>query len=467
MTFAGLGNYFLAAAMLASGAGVFFAIWAGRRRSSVACRLAGAALHAITIILTLTSAILMRAIFRNDFSIDYVARHSDVALPLQYKIAAFWGGHEGSLLLWTWLMAVMCSMAIRFKRKDSATDQAPVVALMSGVCWFFCLIMLFVANPFKIMEIVPPDGVGLNPLLQHPAMVAHPVLLFIGYAACVIPFAQFIGALIAGRTDRDWIASVRRWMACAWLFLTSGIILGAWWAYVELGWGGYWGWDPVENASLFPWFTATAAMHSLIAYQYRQRLKIFSAILVPLTLVLCIFGTYMTRTGLVASVHAFPDTGVGAMFMLMMLAITVVSVGAILWRRNLLKSKPLERLYSTDGGMLGASTVMTVMLAVTLLGTLYSVIFKPFVTIAKVQGPEFYNRSVLPIALFMGLMMGFAPMLRFAGRGGKKWRILIPVVGLHICFIWIDRLTWGGAFTRPLIVVRSWTISSAAIVAFI
>ncbi|MHC4716596.1 MAG: cytochrome c biogenesis protein CcsA, partial [Planctomycetota bacterium] len=246
MTHAAAGNYTLALAVLASGGGALAAISAGKYDSLRLLRVARWSIHAVTGLFAVACLALLAAILRDDFSLTYVVGYSERALPVGYKISALWAGHQGSLLLWALLMAATASVAVTFARRDRLEHTAPAIGLLSMICGLFAVLLLFTSNPFELGKLLVPDGEGMNPMLQDPAMIVHPPMLFLGYAGATIPFAFALGALIAGRSDRDWIRPVRNWMVMSWLFLTIGIALGAWWAYVELGWGGYWAWDPVE-----------------------------------------------------------------------------------------------------------------------------------------------------------------------------------------------------------------------------
>ena len=347
-------------------------------------------------------------------------------VPTGYKLAALWAGQEGSLLLWAWLLAGLAALAVCLRRKDAPHHQAPAVAILAAICAAFAAMLLFAANPFQLGHLVPADGEGLNPLLQNPAMAAHPPMLFLGYAALAVPMATFLAALISGRRDRAWVASAQRWAVGAWLFLTVGILLGAQWAYVELGWGGYWAWDPVENASLLPWLTTTALLHCLIAQQRTGgMLKAWGAGLAISSFLLCIFGTYLTRSGVVASVHSFPRSPIGWFFLVMLVAGSVGSAGVMVWRRGLLNSdRRIEGLLSREGAFLAASALLVVMMLATLAGTIFPVLAKPFTHRPVTVGPEFYNTVVLPMGLALAALMALAPLLgpaEGATRPGRRF----------------------------------------------
>ena len=274
------------------------------RRAGIACWVA----------VTVAAVALVMAAFGNDFSVAYILHHSNRDLPIQYKFAALWSGQEGSLLLWAWLLASYgLVMRMRYKVDPQLTAYASVI--VAAVQVFFLLLINFAAHPFGlVVGNIPPDGNGLNPLLQYPEMVIHPPMLYLGYVGVTAPFAFALGALIMKYPGEKWIHITRRWTMVTWLFLTCGIFLGAHWAYEVLGWGGYWGWDPVENASLLPWLTMTAFLHSVMMQEKRGMMKMWNMWLIFTTFLLAIFGTFLTRSGVVSSVHAFAQSGIGIWF---------------------------------------------------------------------------------------------------------------------------------------------------------
>lgn len=436
MTVYDIGNYSLSLAVLAGAIAVFAAIAAVRFDSSWWARAARRAVHAVTALLTVASQALTLAIVGNDFRVDYVVRYSERALPLGYKLAAFWAGQEGSLLLWAWMLAVMASFAVDKRRDDRISRQAPALGILAAAGGTFAALMLFAANPFRLnamfrlTQVVRPDGLGLNPMLQDPGMIIHPPILFLGYAALTVPFALALGALLADRSDRQWVASARRWALAGWLFLTAGIILGAQWAYVELGWGGYWGWDPVENASLLPWFAATGLIHSLILYQRRGMLKGWSVVLAGLTFLLCIFATYLTRSGIIASVHAFPKSSVGWFFLGMLVVILGFSIAVIIWRRWRLKSEhPLQRLFSREVAFLAVNVLLMIMMLATMIGTMFPIISSAFTDKPVILDAKFYNSVVVPMGLLLAALMGLAPLLGLTRAAGLIERLIVPLIG--------------------------------------
>jgi cytochrome c-type biogenesis protein CcmF len=427
-----LGNVALVAALVAAAAGLLAAMVAGRFGSARALKVARGSLVTIFGAFTLSSLALVGALVDSDFRLDYVSRFTERALPVGYKLAAFWAGQEGSLMLWGWLIAAMAVIAMVVAWKKTDVEQAVTTGTLAVVCGFFAALMLFAANPFTVADHVPADGHGLNPMLQDPGMIAHPPLLFLGYAGFTIPFAMMFGALRAGRRDNQWVADIRRWTLAAWLFLTVGILLGAQWAYVELGWGGYWAWDPVENASLLPWLTGTALLHSIMVQQQRGMLKVWNPILVALTFVLCVFGTYVTRSGIVDSVHTFGKSLVGTFFLAFLWAVIGASAGLILARRRLLKPEhAVETVWGREGAFVAINVLLLVMTAVTTIGTVFPVISKAFTGKSVSVSQPFYNKTVVPVGVCLMALMAVGPLLTY-GKGAPanfKKHVTAPLVG--------------------------------------
>src|SRR5215813_12821327 len=270
-------------------------------------------------LVVLASGVLVYAMMTGDFRFAYVASHSNRSMPVLYKFAAWWGGQEGSLLFWSFLLSTYSSIVVFTNRRKHRDMMPYVTGILMTVQTFFLILNNFVANPFKLLAVdklitAVPDGNGLSPLLQYPAMIIHPVMLYLGYVGFTVPFAFAMATLITEQAGEKWIATTRRWTMVTWLFLSIGIMLGARWAYAVLGWGGYWGWDPVENASLMPWLTGTAFLHSVMMQEKRGMMKVWNMVLIFSTFFLCIFGTFMTRSGIVSSVHAFAQSDIGKYF---------------------------------------------------------------------------------------------------------------------------------------------------------
>ncbi|MGN6369246.1 MAG: heme lyase CcmF/NrfE family subunit [Phycisphaerae bacterium] len=407
-----LGDYSLSAAMLTAIALLLAAVsfYRTRNQGLVRCIHWGTAL--IAILLTVSSWGLLQALLHDNFALNYVAQHSERSLGLAYKAAAFWAGQEGSLLLWAWMLSVMAAvMAFRARRDDTA-ETVISLTTMAVVTGFFVCVMIFAGNPFAPAATPTSEGEGLNPLLQNFAMVAHPPMLFLGYAGFTAPFALLLAALLTGNANSQWLANARPWMLFAWISLTVGILLGAQWAYVELGWGGYWAWDPVENASLLPWLTGTALLHSAKLQTTRGLFKRWTASLTAISFFLCILGTWLTRSGVIQSVHAFEASSIGTFFLVFLALITFVSIAAILTRLELLNAPfPLTNLATRDGLFLGANVLLLVMAALTLLGTLYPLLSRGVSDTPITVGAPFYNKVVLPMALALTFLMALAPIL--------------------------------------------------------
>ncbi|MGE5609529.1 MAG: heme lyase CcmF/NrfE family subunit [Bacillota bacterium] len=416
-----LGNYSLCVAVLMAVVSLLVSLAAVRLGSPGIRRTARWGILSLAILLTVSCIVLLQSLISSDFRLAYVAHYTERALPMGYKVAAFWAGQEGSLLLWAWLLAIMSVIFVIRHRKQEGSEYAVATGTLAAVLGFFAALLLFAANPFDQSPSPVADGHGLNPLLQNVGMIAHPPTLFIGYAGFTIPFALLVGVLITGRLGTDWIARARPWALVSWLFLGVGIALGAQWAYVELGWGGYWAWDPVENASLLPWLTGTALLHSNIGQRQRGMFKRWNAVLVAGTFLLCIFGTYITRSGVVQSVHGFGESLVGTFFLVFLFLTTLLSIGFILWRWPALKpEKRIEGWISREGGFLTANILLVTMMILTLLGTMLPVISRVLAGQSVSANQASYNRMVLPLALVLFATMGVAPLLPYGRIVGKK-----------------------------------------------
>jgi cytochrome c-type biogenesis protein CcmF len=415
-----IGEFALSLAILAAMGAVLASIAAVRFQTDRLLTASKALLGSFAGLLTIAIASLAAAMIACDFRIAYVGHYTERALPIGYKLAAVWAGQEGSLLLWGWLLAVLCTIFAVSRRDLRGGEGSAVFATLGIVCAFFAAMLLFAANPFKLNEVVPADGHGLNPLLQDPAMIAHPPILFLGYAGYTIPFALLIGALVTGRKDNLWLAGTRRWLLASWLFLTAGILLGAQWAYIELGWGGYWAWDPVENASLLPWLTGTALLHSIMAQQHRGMFKKWNASLIAASFILCIFGTYLTRSGVIQSVHAFGESLIGTFFLGFLIFAAVASFVLLALRRREMRSEnELEGVVGRECAFLATNALLVGMMLVTLLGTLFPLISRVIAGREVAVDGKFYNKVVAPMGLLLMALMAVGPMLTY-GEGAAK-----------------------------------------------
>jgi cytochrome c-type biogenesis protein CcmF len=355
---------------------------------------------------------LVYSVFTNDFSITYILEHSNRALPAPYKFAALWSGQEGSLLLWAWLLGTY-GFVLRLTHKTDVKLYAYAGTILAAVQVFFLAVVNFAAPPFSLLKgAIPDDGNGLNPLLQYPEMVIHPPMLYLGYVGFTVPFAFALGALMMRYPGEKWIKITRVWTLVTWLFLTCGIFLGMHWAYAVLGWGGYWGWDPVENASFMPWLTGTAFLHSVMMQERKGMMKSWNVWLIFSTFLLTLLGTLLTRAGLVSSVHAFAQSSIGSWFYTFMLMVLAVCIFSYVLQRNHLKSdQHVESLVSRESSFLFNNLVLLVACFVILWGTLFPILSE-YVQGSKVTvGAPFYNRVAIPIGLFLLFLTGVGPLL--------------------------------------------------------
>ncbi len=390
---------------------------------------------------TAASAILLHAILTDNFSFNYVASRSNADLDLLYKIAAWWGGQEGSLLFWSWIAATYSFVAVYSGRKRHRSMISYVVATMSATQAFFLGLVAFEANPFQVIMSGPqitavPDGQGLNPLLQHPMMAIHPPMLYLGYVGFTVPFAFALASLITRQPGERWIHTTRVWTMVTWLFQSIGILLGARWAYVVLGWGGYWGWDPVENASLLPWLTGTAFLHSVMMQEKKGMMKVWNIVLISATFFLCIFGTMMTRGGLVSSVHAFAESEIGAYFvwyLVIGIAVTAYLIGS---RLEYLRSEAdLDSVVSRESSFLFNNVVLLASCFAVLWGTLFPVISEYFTGDKITVGAPFFNKVNVPIGLFLLFLTGVGPLFAWRRTSAESLRrnFLWPAVSGLVC----------------------------------
>jgi cytochrome c-type biogenesis protein CcmF len=396
----------LAAYSLVAG---ILALWFGQERLSESSRRAGIA---VWVAVTTAAVALVISAFRNDFSVAYILSHSNRDLPAPYKFAALWSGQEGSLLFWAFLLSTY-ALVLRVRHKVDVRLVAYASVILAAVQVFFLLLVNFAANPFALTQgAIPLDGNGLNPLLQYPEMVIHPPMLYLGYVGMTVPFAFALGALIMRYPGEKWIHITRRWTMVTWLFLTVGIFLGAHWAYSVLGWGGYWGWDPVENASLLPWLTGTAFLHSVMMQEKRGMLKVWNMWLIFATFMLSIFGTFLTRSGVVSSVHAFAQSSIGTWFVIFLGVIFCVCLVAFLKNRSYLKSEhQLESLVSRESSFLFNNLLLLVACFTVLWGTLFPVLSEWVQGTKVTVGPPFFNRVMIPTALLLLMLTALGPLL--------------------------------------------------------
>jgi cytochrome c-type biogenesis protein CcmF len=393
------------------------------------------AAYGATALTCFASAVMWFAILADDYSIKYVQRHSDASMPWYYKLTAFWGGLDGSILWWVLLLALFSSLAIWVNR-DRHRELIPwVTAILFTVIGFFLFLIIFEKRPFDIfLTAAPRVGKGLNPLLQNPYMATHPPSLYLGFVSATVPFAFGLAALITGNLDDTWIASTRRWVIVSWYFLSQGLILGSLWAYEELGWGGYWGWDPVENAGFLPWLTSTAFLHSIMIQERRGMLKVWNVCLVITTFLLTIVGTFMTRSGIVQSVHAFgQDNELAVIFLLFIGAVSVFSFGFVIYRLPLLRGRnELDSWVSREFAFLVNNWILLSAAFFVLVATLFPTLSE-WVTGERITvGPPFFTRWMTPIGLTLLFLTGVGPLIawRKASTENLKTQFAWPAVAL-------------------------------------
>ena len=377
----------------------------------------------------IAGAALLHALVIHDFSYAYVAHYSSSTLPLHYLIAALWGGQAGSLLFWLLVLTSMSAVVV-LQNRDQHRELMPyVTATMMVVALFFLSMVNFITPPFEKLAFAPAEGRDLNPLLQNYWMTIHPPSLYTGFVGCTIPFAFAISALATGRLNDVWITTTRRWTLLAWFFLSLGNLFGAEWAYLVLGWGGYWAWDPVENAAFMPWLTCTAFLHSVMIQEKKSMLKVWNMVLVILTFLLTIFGTFLTRSGVISSVHSFTQSGLGPFFLGFLAVMAVISFGLLFWRLPMLRSdNELDSVISRETAFLLNNLILVGIAFATFWGTVFPVISEAVRGVKITVGPPFFNKVNAPLGLFLLFLTGVGPVIawRRATARNLQRNFLIP-----------------------------------------
>src|SRR5215212_8009996 len=430
---ASLGTFLLLASFVTCSYAAVVSVVGARRRSRRLVESGIGAFYLICALMTGATAVIIYAFLTGDYSIKYVAHYSDSVQPLFYKITSYWGGLDGSIMFWVFLLSVFGSLAVYVNRERHRELIPYVVATISTVNMFFLFLMVIHKNPFTTyLTASPGDGEGLNPLLQNFYMAIHPPSLYTGFVGMTIPFAFGIAALVTGHLDDSWLRAVRRWTMFSWLFLSFGLTLGMIWAYEELGWGGYWAWDPVENAALLPWFTATAFLHSVMVQERRSMLRVWNVTLVIVTFFLTIFGTFMTRSGVVQSVHAFGDDPVLArLFIGFMVVILTVSFGLLIWRLPLLKARnELDSWLSREAAFLVNNWVMLFAALFVLFGTMFPTLSEAVTGNRLTVAGAFFNKWMTPVGLILLMLTGVGPLLawRRSSFANIAPQFLVPVI---------------------------------------
>ena len=369
-------------------------------------------IYALALILTVAFVILEVAFITNNFAYDTVAGNSSLTTPVFYRAAAMWGSQQGSLLLWVWLLSIWSSLAV-FLTRNRLREVVPyAVAVLLGFGAFFTSLLVFFVTPFALTSPAPANGVGLDPLLRNPAMMIHPPMLYSGYTFFTIPFAFAVGALITRRVDADWILVTRRFALASWLFLGIGVLLGARWAYYEIGWGGYWGWDAVENAALMPWLISTAFLHSIMIQEKRGMLKIWNASLVLAASTLAILGTFLVRSGILNSIHAFGASTLGVPFVILIGVMVAGSIYLVVSRREVLRSEhQLDSLLSREAAFMLNNMVLVALTFVIFWGTFFPLISQALTGTQRLVGPPWFDRYTVPLALILVLLSGIGPII--------------------------------------------------------
>src|SRR4051794_714042 len=409
-----LGTFFLLSSFVVAAYAFAASIAGARRRSWRLVESGVGAFYLVAALMAAASAVLVHAFVTDNYTIKYVQHYSDAAQPLAYKIASYWGGLDGSIMFWVFLLGVFGSIAVRVNKERHRELIPYVVATIAATEMFFIFLMVVHNNPFStFLATAPTQGKGLNPLLQNFYMAIHPPSLYVGFVAMTIPYAFGMAALITGHLDDSWLRAVRRWTMIGWLFLSFGLTLGMLWAYEELGWGGFWGWDPVENAGLLPWFTATAFLHSVMVQERRGMLRVWNVTLVIVTFFLTIFGTFMTRSGVVQSVHAFgEDRELAWMFTIFMIAIVTFSFGYVVYRLPLLRSRhALDSWMSREAAFLANNWILLFSAFFVLFATMFPTLSEALRGRRLTVGPPFFNKWMLPIGLIPLLLTGIGPLL--------------------------------------------------------
>lgn len=429
-----IGNGLLLFALILSGYAAWAAFMGGRWRNT---NMIASAERGTVMLFGIASVIMIALIYAfvtNDFSIKYVASYSSRTLPMFYKISALWAGQSGSLLLWAWLLAFFAALVVWQNRNKNREVIPYVLATILFVAFFFFGILVYATSPFELLPQPLSDGNGLNPMLQNVGMVMHPPTLYLGYVGFTVPFAFAIAVMLTKKLDAQWIRTTRRWTLISWLFLTLGNLFGAKWAYVELGWGGYWAWDPVENASLMPWLTGTAFLHSVMIQEKRGMLKVWNLVLIILTFALTIFGTFITRSGIISSVHSFGLSNLGPLFLIFLGVTLAVSLGLLKSRWPYLKSdNQLDAVLSRESSFLFNNLFLVGMTFAIFWGTIFPIISEAVRGVKITVGPPFYNQVNVPIGLGLLALTGICPLIawRKASKRNLRRSFAFPVaIGL-------------------------------------
>ncbi len=449
-----LGRALLILALIVTAYGIGASIYGARARRPAWVDSGRRSVYALAALATLAFAILERAFLGSDFSFNVVAAHSSTTTPTFYKATAAWSSQEGSLLLWVFLLSIWSSLVLFLTRRRLVEIAPYATAVLLGFGAFFISLMVFDANPFSTTAHAPAQGAGLDPLLLHPSMMFHPPMLYSGYTLMAIPFAFAVGALITGRLGSEWIRVTRRFALAAWLFLGIGILLGARWSYTELGWGGYWAWDAVENAALMPFLCITAFIHSVMIQEKRGMLKVWNASLILLSGTLAILGTFLVRSGILDSIHAFGASTLGIPFVVLLTVMVGGSIGLVVWRKDQLRSDHrLDSLLSREAVFLLQNLVLVAMIFVIFWVTFFPLISEALTGTKVSVGPPAFRPFIVPLALVLVLLSGIGPLIawRRVTAANLRRSFSFPVVFAFAVLIWL--LVGTNADSRPFALI--------------
>ncbi len=444
-----LGNIALWITLLLGVWGSVVGFVATKQRRPDLARSAERSIFAMLGLLVVASAGLMHALLTHDFNVEFVAAYTSRNLPVFYTWSAFYAGQKGSLLLWALVVSLFGTAALLVNRRKYPELTPIVASVVAIVITFFVATMLFSANPFERLGYTPADGHGLNPQLQNPGMVFHPPLLYLGYTSISVPFAFAVAALITGKLDTGWLHAIRKWTLLSWLFLSCGIVMGMWWAYVELGWGGYWAWDPVENASFLPWLTMTAFLHSVMIQEKRGMLKKWNIGLVVLSFLLSIFGTFLTRSGVISSVHSFAQSNVGWFFLVFLVLAAIAGFGLLAWRWPALQAEArLESMVSREAAFLFNNLILVMIAFAVFWLTLFPVISEALRGTKVTVGPPAFNLVNVPLGLLLLLLTGIGPLIawRKASTGNLRRQFLWPTAAMLVVAAFLAAIRMSSAY---------------------
>ncbi len=463
MYFSDLGNFALILALGFALISAILAIFGAVRARPQFVTSARRGVLVVAGFLLLAAGMLLASFLTHDFGVNYVAEHSSRTMPWYYIASAFYGGQEGSLLYWALVLSIFSAIFVLTSRRAPASLVPYVAATLMGIEIFFLLMLVTVSSPFTRAAVVPADGQGLNPVLMDPGMLVHPPMLLMGYMSFSLPFAFAVAAMISGQLNNDWLRAMRRWMLAAWSIQTTGLLLGAWWAYHVLGWGGYWGWDPVENAALLPWLTATAYLHSALVQERRGMLKVWNLSLVIASFALSIFGTFEVRSGVLSSVHSFAYSDIGAYFLVFLAIIIMFSLGLFLFRLPKLRpEQEFDSVVSREGVFLLNNLLLVGLAFATLWGTLFPLISAAIRRQTMTVGPPFYNAVAAPLLVVLVLLMGIGPLLAWRRTSmAALWRNLsVPVVLAAVCAALLPLLGVTSITTNVGFTVAAFTMAA-------